>query len=161
VSVPTGTGQTTSSYVQTLSGTFNSTATASGTQSTITATVAGTSTGTLSGSVVGSYIASNTAAVNGTLGTNAGNITSYVVGAVGGPATGVQTGVASTQTIRTILSGDGAGGVRRPRLEGLAILNPASGSTPASLTTTLNGILNVAPNGALVKTSGAMVTTRP
>ncbi len=157
VSVPTGTGQTTSSFVQTLSGTFNSTSTASGTQSTSTASLAGTSAGTLSGPVVGSYIANNTAVVSSTLGTNSGNITANVVGVMGGPAGGVQTGVGTTQTIRTITSGDGAGGVRLGRFEGTTVLTPASGTAPPALTTTLNGTLNVAPNGAQVQTTGGLV----
>lgn len=160
VSVPTGTGQTTSSFVQTLSGPFNMTSAASGTQSTTTASLTGPSTGTLSGQVNGSYLASNTAVVNGTLGTNSGNLTAYVVGAVGGPASGVQTGVGSTQVIKTITSGDGAGGYSLSRLHGTTVLTPSSGSAvPPTLTTTLNGVLNVAPNNAIVKTTGAVATT--
>jgi hypothetical protein len=159
VSVPTTSGQTTSSFVQTLSGGFTSTANGSGTQATTTAALAGTSAGTLSGPVNGSYLATNTAGVNGTLGTNAGNLTAYVVGVVGGPASGVQTGVGSTQVIRTITSGDGAGGFRLPRFEGTTVLTPAAGSAPPTLTTNLNGVLNVAPNGALVQTTGAVATT--
>jgi len=101
----------------------------------------------------------NAVSVPNTLGTNSGNLNAFVVGVVGGPAGGVQTGVGSTQMIRNITSGDGAGGIRLPRFEGTTVLTPAMGGAPPTLTTTLNGVLNVAPNNAIVKTTGAVATT--
>jgi hypothetical protein len=162
----TGSGQTTSSFVQTVTGNFSQTANIdpqySGTVAyQIAPSLTGTSAGTLSGLVNGSYITANTAEVPGTLGTNSGNLTAFVVGVVGGQAGGVQTGVASTQMVRNVTSGDGAGPpAHMPRFEGTAVLTPAAGSTPPVLTTTLNGVLNVSPfNGARVQTTGAVATT--
>ncbi|MFH1594983.1 MAG: hypothetical protein ABIG94_01250, partial [Pseudomonadota bacterium] len=156
----TGTGQTTSSFVQTVGGDFSQTATNNGTQATaIAPALTGTATGTLSGPVGGTLIINSQTGVPSTFGTNSGTISAHVVGVVGGPAGGVQTGVGSTQVIRTITSGDGAGGIRLPRFEGTTVLTPAAGSTPPTLTTTLNGVLNVAPNGASTTQSGVLATT--
>jgi hypothetical protein len=159
VSVPTSSGQTTSSFVQTLSGGFTSTANSNGTQSTLTApSLTGISTGTLSGNINGVLTTTNTTAVPGTLATNAGNTTAFVVGAVGGPAGGLQTGTASTQMVNVVTPT--AGIPLLPRFEGTAVLTPAAGSAPPTLTTTLNGVLNlVPPNGTKVQTTGAVATT--
>jgi len=158
VSVPTTSGQTTSSFVQTLSGGFTATANGSGTQSTLTApALTGTSTGTLSGNINGVLATTNTTAVSGTLATNAGNTTAYVVGTVGGPVGGLQTGTASTQMVNVV--SPTAGIPLQPRFEGTAVLTPAAGSSPPALSTNLNGVLNlVPPNATQVQTTGGLVT---
>ncbi len=158
VSVPTGSGQTTSSFAQTVSGAFSQTASTDGTTASLTApSLTGSSTGTQSGSVTGSMTVASTAGSTGTLGTNSGTITANVVGVVGGPTGGLQTGVGSAQMIKTVTSGTNLG-TFLPRFVGTTAFQPAAGSTPAALTTTLNSVLNTPPNGARLTQTGALTT---
>ena len=155
VSVPTGSGQTTSSFAQTVSGAFSQTASTDGTTATLTApSLTGTSTGTQSGSVTGSMTVASTAGSSGTLGNNSGTITANVVGVVGGPTGGLQTGVGAAQMIKTVTAGANLG-TFLPRFVGTTAFQP--GVAPV-LTTTLNSVLNTPPNGAKLTQIGALTT---
>jgi hypothetical protein len=161
VSVPAGSGQSTSSFTQTVTGNFSQTADPTGTMSTLTApSVTGTATGTLSGATTGSLTLNSQTTTTGTLGTNSGTVTASVVGVVGGPTGGLQTGVASVQLIRNVTAGSGTG-TYLPRYLGGAALQPASGTAPAVLTTNLSSILNNSPiNGASLNQTGVLTTRR-
>ncbi len=148
VSVPTGPGQTTSSFVNTVSGPVTQTPTGStpSTQGSLTTPtpLSGTSSVSTSTGIITANINANLAltstAASATYGTSgSGPMTAQIVGAVGGPAGGTQTGVASMHSFKTI-------GSQTHFLQhvGTAAFQPAAGSTPATLTATVNG-LNLAP----------------
>ena len=106
VSVPTGSGQTTSSFVQTVSGTVTQTPTGTtpSTQGTLTTPtpLTGTGTGTIPGNI-NANVNLTTIAANPTYVTaGTGPMSAQIIGAVGGPAGGPQTGVASMHSIKTV-----------------------------------------------------------
>ena len=106
VSVPTGSGQTTSSFVQNVSGTVTQTpsGTTPSTQGALTTPtpLTGTGTGTIPGNI-SANVNLNTMAANATYVTaGTGPMSAQIIGAVGGPAGGPQTGVASMHSIKTI-----------------------------------------------------------
>lgn len=149
--------QTTSSFVQTVSGTVTQTPTGStpsaqGSLPTPTP-LTGTSTGVLAGNINANLALTSTAAT-ATYGTSgSGPMTAQIVGAVGGPAGGAQTGVASMHSIKTI-------GSQTHFLQhvGTAAFQPAAGSTPATLTATVNG-LNLPQSDVFARQRGTVTVT--
>ncbi len=159
VSVPTGSGQTTSSFAQTASGTFDQApvAGANGTQMVVTTPtpLIGTSTGTITGPINANLAITSTALQPSTYNNSVtGTITATTVGAVGGPAGGVQTGVASTQVVKTV-----GETTNTPGYVGTATLQPGAAGVPPVLTTTLNSVTNLAPNGSPTTQTGALTAT--
>jgi hypothetical protein len=161
VSVPAGQGQTTSSFVQTVSGQANQTLTGTtpSTQGTLTTPTplsgTSTSTGTISGNI-NANVALTTTAVTPTYVT-AGTVpmSAQIIGAVGGPA-GTQTGVASMHSLKGTVTD-----TRGLQHLGTATFQPAAGSTPATLITNLIG-QNLSLSGvAAMQTGTVTVTPRP
>jgi hypothetical protein len=160
VSVPVGSGQTTSSFVQTVSGPATQTAvgTPPSTQATLTTTtpLPGTSAGLMSGNI-NANVNLTTTAVSPTYVTAApgltGPMSATIVGAVGGPANGPQTGVASMHSVKTI-----GGRTRAMQHLGTATHRPAVGTTPPALTVNLNG-LNNSHSGVAASQSGTVTVT--
>jgi hypothetical protein len=154
VSVPTGSGQTTSSFIQTVSGTVTQTpigATPS-TQGTLTTPtpLSGTGTGTISGDI-SANLNMSTIAANATYVTaGTGPMSAQIIGAVGGPAGGLQTGVASMTAIKTV-----GEDTRALQYLGTVANQPAVGTTPASSTVFLNG-LNLSSTGVAASQSGTV-----
>ncbi len=160
VSVPVGSGQTTSSFVQTVSGPATQTAvgTPPSTQATLTTPtpLPGTSAGLMSGNI-NANVNLTTTAVSPTYVTAApgltGPMSATIVGAVGGPAGGPQTGVASMHSVKTI-----GGQTRTMQHLGTATHQPAVGTTPPALTVNLNG-LNNSHSGVAASQSGTVTVT--
>jgi hypothetical protein len=157
VSVPAGTGQTTSSFVQTVSGNVTQTplGTTPATQATlITPTaLAGTSTGLMSGNINANVALTSTAVTPVYVTAGTGPMSAQIIGAVGGPAGGPQTGVASMHSIKTV------GGQTHQRTHlGTATHKPATPSTPATVTTNLQG-LNNSHSGVAAAQSGTVTVT--
>jgi hypothetical protein len=154
VSVPTGSGQTTSSFVQTVSGTVTQTpiGTTPSTQGTLTTPtpLSGTGTGTIPGNV-GANVNLNTMAASPTYVTaGTGPMSAQIIGAVGGPAGGPQTGVTSMHSIKTV-----GGNPRALQHLGTVVHQPATGTTPASSTLFLNG-LNPSSTGVAASQGGTV-----
>jgi hypothetical protein len=160
VSVPTASGQTTSSFVQTVSGTVTQTPTGStpstpSTQGTLTTPtpLTGTSTGVMAGNINANLALASTAAgpTYGT--TGSGPIVGQIVGAVGGPAGGAQTGPATMQAVKTV-------GTRTNHTHylGTATFQPAAGGAAPTLTTSLKG-LNLPASGVSATQSGTVTVT--
>jgi hypothetical protein len=80
-------------------------------------------------------------------------MSAQIIGAVGGPAGGTQTGVASMHSIKTI-----GANTRALQHLGTATHQPAVGSTPATLTTNLNG-LNPTRSGVFANQTGTVTVT--
>jgi hypothetical protein len=159
VSVPTASGQTTSSFVQTATGTLNQTPVpnTSWTQATITTPIplTGVSSGTITGPINTNVSITSTAMQASTYNNAISpTITANMVGAVGGPAGGVQTGVATIQAVTT-----NAGTTSTNGFVGTTTLQPAAPSVPVTLTTTVIGI-NPAGGTPAVQT-GTVTVTKP
>ncbi len=144
--------QTTSSFVQTVSGTVTQTPTGStpSAQGSLTTPtpLTGTSTGVLAGNINANLALTSTAASATYVTSGSGPMTAQIVGAVGGPAGGT-----SMHSIKTI-------GSQTHFLQhvGTAAFQPAAGSTPATLTATVNG-LNLAPMGVFARQRGTVTVT--
>jgi len=66
--------------------------------------------------------------------------------------------VGSAQVVKTITS-DTPPTTLLPSYVGTTALQPGTGGVPPVLTTTLNSVLNVAPNGASTTQTGVLATT--
>lgn len=159
VSVPAGTGQTTSSFVQTVSG--NVTQTPVGTTPTAQATLTtptaltGTSTGLMSGNIDAKVALTSMAVTPVYVTAGTGPMSAQIIGAVGGPAGGPQTGVASMHSIKTI-----GGRTSQHTHLGTATHQPATVTTPATLTTTLQGLNNFHSGVAASQAGTVTITPR-
>jgi hypothetical protein len=154
VSVPTGAGQTTSSFVQTVSGTVAQTPASTTQGSLITATpLPGTSTGLMAGNINANVNLSSTAVSPTYVTAGTTPMSAQIIGAVGGPAGGTQTGVASMHSLKG--TGTNTRGLQH---HGTATFQPAAGSTPATLTTNLNG-LNPSRTGVAATQTGTVTVT--
>jgi len=171
VSVPAGTGQTTSSFVQTVSGNVAQTPVGAtpATQATLITPAAtpltGTSTGLMPGNINAQVNLTSTAVTPVYVTAGTGPMSAQIIGAVGGPAGGPQTGPASMHSVKTI------GGRTRQQMHlGTATHKPATPSTPATpsapatpstpatLTTNLQG-LNNSHSGVAAAQSGTVTVT--
>ena len=159
VSVPTASGMTTSSFIQTATGTINQTPVSgtSGTQATITTPIplTGVSSGTITGAINTNVSLTSTAMQPSTY-NNAISpaITANMVGAVGGPAGGVQTGVTAIQAVTTL-----AGTASTSSFLGTATLQPA---TPTTLPTLIANMIGINPAGSTPAVqTGTVTVTKP
>jgi hypothetical protein len=162
VSVQAGAGQTTASFVQTTQNPGTVTQTPTGTTPSTQATLItptpmpGTSTGLMAGNINTSVNLTTTAVSPTYVTAGTASMHAKIIGAVGGPTGGTLTGVASMHSLKTI-----GGNTRALQYHGTATFQPAAGSTPATLTTNLNG-LNLSRTGIAASQTGTVtVTPRP
>jgi hypothetical protein len=175
VSVPAGTGQSTASFVQTVSGNVTQTpiAITPATQATLTTPTAlvGTSTGLMSGNVNATVAITSKAVTPVYVTAGTGPMSAQIIGAVGGPAGATQTGVASMHSIKTIGGktsqrvhlGTAAHKPATPSIPATPTTpatpsSPAKPSTPATLTTNLQG-LNNSQSGVAATQKGTVTVT--
>jgi hypothetical protein len=158
--------QTTSSFVQTVSGTVAQSPTSTITPPppnpgslTTPTPLAGTSTGLMSGNINANVIL-NSSAVSPTYVTASTTpMSAQIIGAVGGPAGGTQTGVASMHSLKG--TGTNTRGLHH---HGTATFQPGIPATtttpaiPATLTTNLNG-LNPSRTGVAAGQTGTVTVT--
>jgi hypothetical protein len=158
--------QTTSSFVQTVSGTVAQSPTSTITPPppnpgslTTPTPLAGTSTGLMSGNINANVIL-NSSAVSPTYVTASTTpMSAQIIGAVGGPAGGTQTGVASMHSLKG--TGTNTRGLQH---HGTATFQPGIPATtttpaiPATLTTNLNG-LNPSRTGVAAGQTGTVTVT--
>ncbi|MHB9072849.1 MAG: FecR domain-containing protein [Desulfobaccales bacterium] len=157
VSVPTGSGQTTSSFVQSVSGDVTQSV-LSPAQATLTTptSLAGTSSGLMPGNINANVNLASTAVTPTYVTAGTGAMSAQIIGAVGGPAGGPQTGVASMHSIKTV------GGHTHQRMHlGTATHTPAAAAAPATLTTNLQGLNNSHSGIAAAQSGTVTVTPKP